>query len=277
MEGPPDWADVPASWRAPVLPRAAAPSGNIGHRALDWLGEHAPGIVLAATLAWVAESGAQVVGARLLGYAKSPISGVPVAILLGLLVCNTAGLPASFKSGLRFCATTLLRTAIVLLGLRLSLGAAAGIGWQALPIVALCVLAALVLVPVIGRWAGVPPRLAALISVGTGICGVTAVVATAPALKAEEDEVSYAVACVALFGLAAMLVHPWIAQWVFAADARSAGFFLGTAIHDTSQVTGAALTYAGRFQAPEALNVATVTKLLRNLCLAGAIPLVAWR
>ena len=37
------------------------------------------------------------------------------------------------------------------------------------------------------------------------------------------------------------------------------------------------MTFAGRFQAPDALNVATITKLMRNLCLAGAIPFVAWR
>ncbi|MBI5767931.1 MAG: putative sulfate exporter family transporter [Verrucomicrobia bacterium] len=274
MEGVPDWADLPASLRAPAPSRAA--TGNAGHRALDWLGQMAPGIVLAAALAWLAEAAARWVGTSLLGYAKSPISGVPVAIILGLLVCNTAGLPVSFKSGLRLCATTLLRTAIVLLGLRLSLGVAAGIGWQALPIVGVCVAGALIFVPLIGRWAGVPARLAALISVGTGICGVTAIVATAPALKAEEDEVSYAVACVAIFGMTAMLLHPWLAHLIFAADARAAGIFLGTAIHDTSQVAGAALTFAGRYSAPDALNVATVTKLMRNLCLAGAIPFVAW-
>jgi len=276
MEGVPDWADVPASLRAAPATKPAAPAGSLGHRALVWLGEIAPGLVLAGALAWLAETAARWLGTSVLGYARSPISGVPVAIIFGLIVCNLLGVPASFKTGLRFCATTLLRTAIVFLGLRLSLGVAAGIGWHALPVVALCVGGALVLVPWFGARAGLPPRLAALIGVGTGICGVTAIVATAPAIGAEEDEVSYAVACVAIFGLIAMFLHPWIAHLVFAADARSAGIFLGTAIHDTSQVAGAALTFAGRFQAPEALDVATVTKLMRNLCLAATIPLAVW-
>lgn len=276
MEGVPDWADVPATLRKDAAATTAA-TGNIGHRALDWFAQCVPGIALAAALAWLAEITARWIGTVVLGYGKSPLSGVPVAIGFGLLVCNGIGLPAAFRSGLRLCATTLLRTAIVLLGLRLSLGLAADIGWRALPVVALCVVGALLVVPWIGARAGLPSRLAALIAVGTSICGVTAVVATAPAIRADEDEVSYAVACVAIFGMIAMLLHPWLAQFFFATDPRSAGIFLGTAIHDTSQVAGAALTFAGRHDAPEALDAATITKLMRNLCLAAAIPFVAWR
>jgi uncharacterized integral membrane protein (TIGR00698 family) len=186
-------------------------------------------------------------------------------------------LPETFKAGLRWCATTLLRTAIVFLGLRLSLGVAFGIGWRALPIVMLCIGTALVIGPWLGRRAGLPSRLASLIAVGTGICGVTAIVATAPAIRAEEDEMSYAVGCVAIFGMTAMLVYPWLAHLIFANDARAAGIFLGTAIHDTSQVAGAALTLASHYHAPEALNVATVTKLIRNLFLAVVVPFVIWQ
>jgi uncharacterized integral membrane protein (TIGR00698 family) len=276
MEGVADWADVPASLRRTATAQPATRPRNAGQRALEWFGEIAPGVALAAVLAWCAQSIADWAGTWALGYARSPISGVPVAIIFGLLVCNAVGVPANFKAGLRFCATTLLRSAIVLLGLRLSLGVAAGIGWHALPVVLVCVGGALLLIPWLGVLAGLPRRLATLIAVGTGVCGVTAIVATAPAVGAQDDEISYAVACVAIFGLLAMLVHPWLAQWIFAGDVRSAGIFLGTAIHDTSQVAGAALTFAGRFDAPAALDAATVTKLMRNLCLAGAIPIVAW-
>lgn len=271
MEGVPDWADLPTP--SPPMP----PTRNAGQRALEWLGLRLPGLALAAALAWLAERTAIWIGTGLLGYAHSPINGVPVAIVLGLLLCNTLGLPEVYKSGLRLCATTLLRTAIILLGLRLSLGVAAGIGGRALPVVALCITTALVLVPWLGRRAGLPHRLAALIAVGTGICGVTAIVATAPAIGAEEDEVSYAVACVAIFGMTAMLLHPLLAHLLFAGNVTATGIFLGTAIHDTSQVAGAALTYASHYHQPEVLNVATVTKLMRNLFLAGVVPLVVWR
>ena len=45
-------------------------------------------------------------------------------------------------------------------------------------------------------------------------------------------------------------------------------------VHDTSQVAGAALVFAETFGLPRALEVATVTKLMRNLLMAAVIPLM---
>jgi uncharacterized integral membrane protein (TIGR00698 family) len=176
---------------------------------------------------------------------------------------------------LKLCTVLVLRIGIVLLGLRMSLAAAIGLGFHALPIVLICIGAALLLVTIASRAMAMSPQLAALIAVGTSICGVTAIVATAPVIRAREAEVSYAVACIALFGLVAMLVHPLIAHAFFSTQPQLAGIFLGTAIHDTSQVVGAGLMYQDQYSAAGALEAATVTKLVRNLMMAAVIPLVA--
>jgi uncharacterized membrane protein YadS len=63
---------------------------------------------------------------------------------------------------------------------------------------------------------------------------------------------------------------------LFAQQPLAAGIFLGTAIHDTSQVVGAGLIYSQQFHSPQALAAATVAKLLRNLSLAVVVP-SAWR
>src|SRR5258706_12596549 len=73
-------------------------------------------------------------------------------------------------------------------------------------------------------------------------------------------------------GLTGMLLYPWLAHGSFAADPIAAGVFLGTSIHDTSQVMGAALLYSQTFAAPTALAAATVAKLLRNLTLVVRLP-----
>ena len=219
---------------------------------------------------------AQYAGTVLLGNAKSPFSGVMGAILAGMMIGNIWPKLANDGAVLKSCTVLVLRIGIVLLGLRLSLAAAIGLGFHALPVVLICIASALLLVTIASRAMAMSPQLAALIAVGTSICGVTAIVATAPVIRAREAEVSYAVGCIALFGLIAMLVQPIIAHALFATRPDLAGIFLGTAVHDTSQVVGAGLMYQDQYSAAGALEAATVTKLVRNLMMAAVIPLVAF-
>jgi uncharacterized membrane protein YadS len=72
-----------------------------------------------------------------------------------------------------------------------------------------------------------------------------------------------------------MLAYPYVAHAVLQRS-ETVGLFLGTAIHDTSQVVGAALTYRQLYADDVVLRVATVTKLTRNLFLAVVIPLLTW-
>jgi len=73
-----------------------------------------------------------------------------------------------------------------------------------------------------------------------------------------------------------MIVYPYFAEWYFDNDALKTGLFLGTSIHETSQVAAAGLIYDQQFNSPETLNVATVTKLIRNTFLVILIPLFAF-
>jgi uncharacterized integral membrane protein (TIGR00698 family) len=117
--------------------------------------------------------------------------------------------------------------------------------------------------------------LVTLLTVGTTICGCTAILAVAPAIRARAEETGYAITLVVCVGLVGMLAYPWLANNLFGDDPIAAGIFLGASIHDTSQVMGAALLYSGQYLAPEALEAATVTKLLRNLTLLAVVPILA--
>ncbi|HUE85012.1 MAG TPA: putative sulfate exporter family transporter [Vicinamibacterales bacterium] len=239
-----------------------------------------PGIVAAAAVMVVGFWLADLIGRGMLAMqglsgGGSPISGVPVAILLGLLLRNALAFPAALSPGLKFCVSTVLRLGIVLVGIRLSAFDVVRLGAAGLPVVLAAVASGLVFVTWFNRWLGLPPRLGTLLAAGTSICGVTAIVSTAPAIDADEREVAYAVANVVAFGLFGMLVYPYLAHALLARS-ETVGLFLGTAIHDTSQVVGASLTYRQMYADDVVLQVATVTKLTRNLCLAGVIPLLTW-
>ena len=209
------------------------------------------------------------------GIESSPISPILIAIVLGLLIRNTIGLPKVFERGLDLSIKRVLRIGVALLGIKLSVFAVGGIGLSALPIVVVCIGSALLVSALATRLLDLPMRLGTLVAVGTAICGNTAIVATAPVIGASDDETSYAVGTITLFGLLALFFYPFIAHFLFDSDALLSGIFLGTAIHDTAQVAGAGLLYDQQFSAPYALEAATVTKLLRNTFMILVIPLAA--
>jgi uncharacterized integral membrane protein (TIGR00698 family) len=211
-----------------------------------------------------------------MGLAKSPVSPIMMAIVLGILLRNTAGLSEIFQPGVRFCLVRILRFGIVLLGIRLSLAEAGSIGLKSLPVIIGCVTAALLLVTWLSKRIGLSARLGTLIAAGTGICGATAIVALAPTIQAKDDETSYAVACITIFGVAAMLAYPFAAHWLFNGDSFAAGLFLGTSVHETAQVAGAGLVYQQYFGDAQAFDTATVTKLVRNLGMLVVIPLLGY-
>ena len=232
------------------------------------------GIGLAIVVSIAATYAAGWVGESVLGFERSPVSAIMMAIIIGMIVANTFELPPAMVPGLRFCASTILRVGIMLLGIRLSLLGAGRFTLVALPFVALAITAGLTTVGLLGRTLGLSRQLSGLIAVGTSICGCTAIVAIAPLIKANESEVSYSIACITLFGLVAMFFYPVLAYALFFDQSELAGLFLGTSIHETAQVAGAGLMYEAQYNAPVALDIATVTKLTRNLCMIAVIPLV---
>lgn len=198
------------------------------------------------------------------------ISEVLVAVLLGLLIANVAALPRAAGPGVNLAVQHILRFGIVLLGARLSLVDVAQIGLGALGLVAACMVLAFGFAVLVGRALKLPPRLALLIGVGTAVCGNSAIVATAPVVRAEEREVSYAVATITLSGTLAVFLYPLIGRALGLPDAVY-GVWTGVAVNDTSQVVAASAAYS-----PLARDIATVVKLVRNTLMAPLILLIAW-
>lgn len=236
-----------------------------------------PGAALAVVLALFARYGAQQIGGALAHGRPSPISPVLVGIVLGVLWRHFVGVGARSEAGVRWVLGTLLLIGIALVGLRLTLPGLAGVGLVALPVVVICILVALTVSYLVGRLLGLSPGLVSLLAVGSAVCGCTAIVATAPVIRARAIDTGTALTCVVLIGSTGMLLYPWIASAVFGTEALPAGVFLGSAIHDTSQVIGAALIYAQQFHSPDAVAVASATKLLRNLSIIVLVPLLGWR
>src|SRR5699024_2592883 len=157
---------------------------------------------------------------------KTPVSGIFIAIIVGIIIRNTIGLTDIFSKGISFSVNYALRAGIVLLGLRLSLLEALKLGALGIPLIVACISAGLFLTLYLTNKMKQSNRLGTLIACGTGICGVTAIMATSPVIEAKEDEISYAVANITVFGLTGMVLYPFLANFIFADDPVKAGMFL---------------------------------------------------
>lgn len=193
------------------------------------------------------------------------ISPVLFAVVAGLLIRNILSLPASVQAGLKFAANRLLRLGIMLLGIRLSFVDVVQIGAVSLGIILISMVAALLLVTYVGRWARLTPTLATLIAVGTAVCGNSAIAAAAPVIRAKDEDISFAVATITLFGTLALFAFPFFGKVLDLAPPLF-GLWAGVAVNDTSQVIAAGFAYSG-----EAGEVATVVKLTRNVLMAPLI------
>jgi uncharacterized integral membrane protein (TIGR00698 family) len=219
---------------------------------------------------------AEIAGQAILGaqglVGVSPVSGIPIAIMLGMLVNNSGWkMPTYFQGGLKFCTTTVLRTGIVCVGAKLSALEIASLGLVGVPVVMLSIGATMFVTSRLGDYLGLSRKMTSLIAAGTSICGVTAITAVAPVVKANQQEISFAVANVVAFGTLGMLTYPYLLPMVLTSS-QQIGTVMGLAIHDTSQVMGAALTYQNIHSDDMVLKAAAVTKLTRNLFLAAVVP-----
>jgi uncharacterized integral membrane protein (TIGR00698 family) len=207
------------------------------------------------------------------------VSYILVAIVFGMVVRNAFGLAPSLRLGVFFCIRKLLRLGIILLGIRFSIVDVAIIGVWGVPIVISCISAGLLSTIYLTRLLRLSYRLGTLIAIGTSICGASAIVAAAPTIEASDEEVTYAIANITIFGLIAMVVYPYVAKVLFDGNLVQIGLFIGTAIHETAQVAGAGLIYDQSFnisEKPSVTDIAVVIKLIRNLMMVLVIPAMAF-
>jgi uncharacterized integral membrane protein (TIGR00698 family) len=251
------WAD-----HLVYMEAGAEPGTSAGRRAPGpW-----PGLLLCAALAAGAIALARAPIPPFTNAAgRHPIDAVMIAIPLGMLLGHFWSPGPTWRAGIQLAVQRVLPVGIVLLGTRLDLRELVALGSVGLGLSLGVILVAVGLLWGIGRRLGLSFRMAALLGVGTAVCGGSAIVAVAPVIEAEEREMLLAIATVALVGLVAMFVLPVLGH-ALGLDPAAFGFWAGLTIHQTPQVVAAGFAYG-----PEAGEVATVVKLIRICLLAPVV------
>lgn len=198
------------------------------------------------------------------------VSPLVAALLLGLLVAQFRPLPAAFAPGLSFASRTLLRAAVVLLGLRIGLRDIAAVGWGGVLLMSAVVASTLGFALWLGRRLGLSAQFALLLAAGHAICGAAAVAAMDSIVRAKEAEVVRALALITIAGTLVMLGDPLLGAWL-QMPVQQYGFWVGGSVHEVAQAVG-----AGYALGDDAGQSASLWKMVRVAHLLPVGALVAW-
>ncbi len=227
-----------------------------------------PGLLLASAVAISSYLLRQLPG-------MTTFSPMILAILLGMAFHNLVGTPAIAKPGVTFSLRRLLRIAIILLGLQLTITQVIEVGGRGIGIIAATLVATFAFTVWMGKLLGVDRKLAQLIAAGTSICGASAVIATNTVTDAHDEDVAYAVACVTVFGSVAMFGYPLL-PGLLHLDPHAFGLWSGASIHEIAQVVAASFQ-----DGQKAGEFGTIAKLSRVMLLAPTVialgSMAAWR
>ncbi len=170
------------------------------------------------------------------------LSNFIVAIILGMIICNTVGVPAVCRDGLRY-STILTKTGIVVMGCKYSFAGLVKTGSEALLITSVFLFGSAIVLMWVSRKLKMSPALGACLAAGLSVCGVSACVAMAPAVRAKNEDIAYTIAVVLMFGLLALFTFPFIGHW-FGLSANQFGAFAGVGIVNSAQVLAAGFSYS---------------------------------
>ena len=209
-----------------------------------------PGTILLAAVGFAGKIAEQSIGAygRAHQLTLPNIEYVLWAIVFGLIVSNTVGVPAVCRKGVDTYEFW-LKVGIVLLGVRFLLGDVVKLGTVSLICVALELAVAILVMTALGRAFRLPPKLISLLSIGSSICGVSAIIAAKGAIEADDEDASYAIAAILALGAVSLFVFPVIGH-AFAMSDQAYGLWVGLAVDNTAEATAAGALFsdtAGRF------------------------------
>ena len=179
------------------------------------------------------------------------------AIIFGLVIANTVGVPEAFREGVDTYEFW-LKTGIVLQGARFLFGDILKLGGVSLACVAIELAVAILLMTALGKAFRLRPKLVSLLSIGSAVCGVSAIIAAKGAIDADDEDASYAMAAILALGAVSLFVFPLIGR-AFGMSDHAYGLWAGLAVDNTAESIAAGALYsdaAGRF--------AVIAKTARN-------------
>lgn len=195
-----------------------------------------------------------------------PFVSSAAALIAGVLIAVFLGNPYPTKTYTH----RLLTWSVIGLGAGMNLVTVAKVGFQGLGYTSISIGAVFLLGYALRRLIGVEAEVGLLTTVGTAICGGSAIAAVTPVVKAKPHSVSVALGTVFILNALALVIFPPIGHF-FNMPEPAFGLWSALAIHDTSSVVGATVSYGQR-----AAEIGTTVKLARALWIVPVALTIGW-
>lgn len=180
-----------------------------------------------------------------------------IALLLGIIIRQIITKFEVFQAGVVWTEKYVLETAIVLLGFGFQWSQIQEVGASTFIVIVVSIVLIVLLALLLQKLTAKSDKLFWLLGAGSAICGSAAIGATAPLIKAKEEETGISLAVINVLGLIGMLLLPVLAT-VLSYDATETGILIGGILQSAGHVVGASFALGD-----EIGSVATIVKMAR--------------
>jgi uncharacterized integral membrane protein (TIGR00698 family) len=195
-----------------------------------------------------------------------------LGILCGLLYRNVifgGKMPEIFVDGFKL-SRLMIKTGIIMLGSLYTFSAIVQLGSMAIFLIGGFVIMTIIMVLWLGKLFRLDRSMTAVLANALSICGVSAAVATSPAVEAKASHVAYAIATILGFGILTMFISPFIGHELGLTDLQY-GAWIGTGILNSGQVLAAALAFNPNVAPGTAVSIAEIWNIMRVISIPFAV------
>lgn len=195
-----------------------------------------------------------------------------LGIICGMLYRNVlfgGKMPAILDDGFKL-SRLMIKTGIILLGSLYTVQAIVKLGAMAIFLIGGFVILSLVMVLWLGKVFRLDRSMTGVLANALSICGVSAAVATSPAVEAKASHVAYAIATILGFGILTMFTSPFIGHALGLNDLQY-GAWVGTGILNSGQVLAACLAFNPNVAPGTAVSVGEIWNIMRVISIPFAV------
>jgi len=202
-------------------------------------------------------------------YEQAQLKYVAILLLGGILIRNLLPLPKSLIPGISI-ARPIIKPGIIILGVHYVWADVVKVGGLGLGLVIVFIFGTAIVVMWLCKRLGVSDGLGGIMGAGTGVCGVSAIIATSPVVRSSPIEMAYAIGTILFFGTLMLFTMPYIGNSIDLSESQF-GAWSAVAILNTAQLVAAAEWYG-----TEARDTAVLINVARIMLLPLVVLFSLW-